>query len=122
MTRNQLLPNYVSNLSGGVIFTVAGNGSITPTAQQIVKHGDTISIQKDQTCSTEFIGYVCARQSGVCQCANLVTDLNGGPHMEPDASYVISSSAVVASGYTLYGLPDSGPVQNASEGDIHIGS
>jgi hypothetical protein len=121
MTRNQQSPKLRSNLSSGVIFTVAGDGSITPTATQTVKHGDSISIQKDQTSSSEFTGYVCAKQGGVCQCANLVTDLDGELHMEP-GQYEISSNAVVDSHYTVYGEPDSGASPDATNGDIFIGS
>ncbi len=121
MTRNQLLPNYVKSLSGGVMFTVDGSGNIKPTAQQTINRGETVLTQADPTCTTMFSGQVCARQNNVCQCPTLV-GVSSGSHMAIGTAYTISSSATVGSDYELYAVTDSGPVADGTNGDIHIGS
>jgi hypothetical protein len=121
MTRNQLLPKYVKNFSGDVMFTVDGSGNISPTAQQTINRGQTILTHADPACTTPFSGHVCARQNDVCVCSTLIANLNGAQHMALSTSYTISSGATVGSDYMLYAVPDSGPTQGA-EGDIHIGS
>jgi hypothetical protein len=104
MTRNQLLPKYVKNWSGGVIFTVDGSGNITPTAQQTVYRGQTIVTQAATGGNTTFSGHVCAQQSDACQCSTLVDGVSSGSHM------------------AIYAITDSGPVPNARTGDVVIGT
>ncbi|HEX8111387.1 MAG TPA: hypothetical protein VF516_26840 [Kofleriaceae bacterium] len=121
MTRNQLLPNYVKNWSGGVMFTVDGSGNITPTAQQNINRGETILTQPDPACNTTFSGHVCARQNDVCQCSTLV-GVSSGSHMAIGTGYTISSSVTVGSNFEIYAVTDSGPVASATNGNIHINS
>jgi hypothetical protein len=119
MTRNQLLPKYAKNLSGGVMFTVDGGGNIKPTAQQLVNRGETILTQRDTTCNTTFTGQVCARQNDVCQCSTLV-GVSSGSHMVIGTDYTISSSVTVGSEFEIYAVTDSDPVPGATNGDIHV--
>jgi len=119
MTRNQLLPEYAKNLTGGVIFTVDGDGDIKPTAQQLVNRGETIVTQRDTTCNTQFSGQVCARQNDVCRCSTLV-GVPSGSHMEIGTDYRVSSSVTVGSDFEIYAVVDSEPVPGATNGDIHV--
>jgi hypothetical protein len=122
MTRNQLLPKYVKNLSGGVMFIVDGRGYITPTAQQTVYREQTIVTQADTSCTTTFSGHVCARQNDVCQCSTLVDSVSSGNHMVIGTGYTIKSSVALNSTFEIYAVTDSGPVAGASNGDIVIGT
>ena len=121
MTRNQLLPNYVKNWSGGVMFTVDGYGNITPTAQQTVNRGETILTQADTGGNTTFSGQVCARQNNVCQCSTLVAGVSSGSHMSIGTGYTVNSSVTVGSVYQLQSMTDSEPVAGATNGEIHVG-
>jgi hypothetical protein len=122
MTRNQLLSKYAKNLSGGVMFTVDGSGNITPTAQQTVYREQTIVTQADTTCNTTFSGHVCARQNNVCQCSTLVDGVSSGNHMAIGTGYAVKSSVAENATFEIYAVTDSGPVANASNGDIVIGT
>lgn len=120
MTRNQLTKNFTATLAGP-IFTVDENGNITPTGQQRVVRGGSLFIQS----TTTYTGYVCAWQQSACQCAAVIADLYGEPHMTANNTYKISATAPVDSDYTLYATASdtgSGPTANATNGDIHIGS
>lgn len=122
MTRNQLLPKYVKNLSDdGVLFTVDGSGNITPTAQQSVCRGYTILTKPDPACNTTFSGHVCARQGSTCQCSTLVGGVSSGNHMVIGTEYTINTSVPLDSQYELYAVTDSGPVAGATNGDIYVG-
>lgn len=118
MTRNQLLPKYAKNLSGGVIFTVDSKGNVSPDTQQTVNRGDTISLQV--ATGETFSGYVCAQQNDVCQCSTLLDGVSSGNHMAI-GSYMINMSVAVDSEFEVYAVPDSGPVAGATNGDIYIG-
>jgi hypothetical protein len=122
MTRNQLLPKYVKNWSGGVIFTVDGSGNITPTAQTTVYRGQTIVTQAATGGNTTFSGHVCAQQNDVCQCSTLVDGVSSGSHMAIGTGYTVKSSVPFSSEFEIYAVTDSGPVPNASNGDILIGT
>lgn len=119
MTRNQLLPKYAKNLTGGVMFTVHGNGDITPITQQNVSREETILTQHDSTCTTPFTGQVCARQDDVCQCSALV-GVSSGDHMAIGTPYTVRSSAPLDNDFELYAVVDSEPVPGATNGDIHV--
>lgn len=121
MTRNQQLPKLATNLLGGVIFTVENGGDISPTDAQTVARGDTICIQSDPTLIAS-VTHVCARQNDVCQCSALV-GVSSGNHMaiNHEYGYVINMSVAVNSDYDLYAMTDSGPVDSATNGTIHIG-
>jgi hypothetical protein len=122
MTRNQLLPRNVKDLSDdGVLFTVDGRGYITPTQQQSVCRGYTILTQADSSCTTMFSGHVCARQNNVCQCSALVAEVSSGNHMEIGTEYTINMSVAINSQYELYAVTGSGPIANATNGDIYVG-
>ena len=121
MTRNQLLPKYVKNLSDdGVLFTVDGSGNITPTTRQTVCQGYTILTQADPACTTQFSGHVCARQNNVCQCSALVAGVSSGNHMAIGTEYTVNS-VPLNSQYELYAVTGSGPVAGATNGDIYVG-
>jgi hypothetical protein len=126
MSRNQLLPNYLKNWSGGVIFTVDGIGNITPTTQQTVNRGETILIKADPAPTTPFTGQVCARQNDVCQCSTLVENVSAGSHMAIGGNggngYQVKSSVTVGSDFELYAITSGGTVAQGTNGDIHIGS
>lgn len=119
MSRNQPLPSYATDLSGGVIFTVDGKGNIVPTDQQTVYRGVTILIQAAPM--TTFSGQVCARQNDVCQCSALVEGVSSGNHMVLGTDYTVNSSVTIGSDFELYAVPDSGPVAGATNGEIHVG-
>jgi hypothetical protein len=120
MTQNQPLPKFVKKLSDdGVLFTVDGSGNITPTAQQSVCRGYTILTKPDPASNQTFSGQVCARQSNTCQCYTLV-GLSSG-HMVIGTEYTISMSVSVPSEYELYAMNSSGPIANATNGDIYVG-
>jgi hypothetical protein len=122
MTRNQLLPNYLKNWSGGVIFTVDGNGNITPTAQQTVNRGETILIKADPASNTPFTGQACARQNDVCQCSTLVDDVSAGNHMSIGGNgHKVRASVTVGSDFELYAITSGGATVQGSNGDIHVG-
>ena len=124
MTRNQLLPNYPSNLSGGMMFTVEGNGDISPDTQTIVNRGDWIVLHKDPSLVAS-VTHVCAQQNDVCKCSTFATGVSSGAHMVicgDDTEYQINTSAAVGTDYELYAATDEGPVENAKTGDVHIGS
>jgi len=121
MSRNQLLPNYVKSLTGGVIFTVDGSGNIKPIAQQTVNRGETILTQPDPACTTTFSGKVCARQSDVCQCSTLVNGVSSGDHMSIGTGYTVNSSVTVGSDFELYAITTGGTVAQGTNGNIHIG-
>ena len=120
MTRNQLLPKYVKDLSDGVLFTVDGSGNITPTAQQTVCQGYTILTQNDPACTTPFSGHVCARQNNACQCSTLVAGVSSGNHMAIGTEYTVNS-VPLNSHYELYSVTGSGPVAGVTNGDIYVG-
>lgn len=125
MTRNQQLPKYAANLSGGVMFTVKGQGDISPATEQLVKRGDTIVIDKDPSLDPS-VTHVCARQEqqkDVCQCSALV-GVASGAHMAIGGAYTytIQTSVAVNSDYELYSLTDGEPTPGATNGDIHINS
>jgi hypothetical protein len=121
MTRNQLLPNHPKNWSGDVMFTVDGNGNITPTAQQTVNRGETILTQPDPVSMTTFSGTVCARQNDVCQCSTLVSGVSTGNHMSIGTDYTVNSSLTVGSDFELYAITAGGTVAQGTNGNIHIG-
>jgi hypothetical protein len=121
MTRNQLLPMHAKDLSDGVLFTVDGSGNITPTVQQNVCRGYTILTQADPAGTTQFNGHVCARQNNTCQCSTLVAGVSSGNHMTIGTEYTINMSVAINSQYELYAVTDSGPVANATNGDIYVG-
>lgn len=123
MTRNQLLPKFVKNWSGGVIFTVDGSGNITPTAQQTIYRGQTIVTQAATGGTTTFSGHVCAQQNDVCQCTTLVDGLSSGNHMAIGTGYTVKSNVSFNSTFEVYAVTGSGDkVLNASNGEILIGS
>jgi len=121
MTRNQHLPRNVKDLSDAVLFTVDNRGYITPTARQSVCRGYTILTQADSSCTTVFSGHVCARQNNVCQCSALAAGVSSGNHMEIGTEYTINMSVAINSQYELYAVTGSGPVANATNGDIYVG-
>lgn len=122
MTRNQLFAKHVKALSDdGVLFTVDGSGNITPTAQQSLCRGYTILTKPDPACTTLFSGYVCARQNNVCQCSALVAGVSSGDHMAIGTEYTINMSVAINSQYELSAVTDSGPVAEATNGDIYVG-
>lgn len=121
MTRNQLLPQYVKNWSGGVMFTVDGSGNITPTTQTTVYRGQTIVTQAATGGNTTFNGHVCAQQNDVCQCSTLVDGLSSGSHMAIGTGYTVKSSVALDSEFELYAVTASGPIANATNGDIQVG-
>src|ERR1044071_5122612 len=115
MTRNQLLPKFVKNWSGGVIFTVDGSGNITPTAPQTVYRGQTIVTQAATGGNTTFSGHVCAQQNDVCQCTTLVDGLSSGSHMSIGTGYTVKSNVPFDSEFEIYAVTGSGDkVLNAS--------
>lgn len=121
MTRNQLLPQYVKNWSGGVMFTVDGSGNITPTTQTTVYRGQTIVTQAATGGTTTFSGHVCAQQNDVCQCSTLVDGLSSGSHMAIGTGYTVKSSVPLDSEFELYAVTESGPIASATNGDIQVG-
>lgn len=121
MTRNQLSQDVVKNLSGGLLFTVDGSGNIAPTTQQTVARGGTILTQPLSASTAPFTGHVCAQQNDVCKCGTLVSGLASGAHMAIGTAYTVSASVAVGSDFELYAATDSGPVPNATNGDIHVG-
>ena len=121
MTRNQLLPKNASNLTG-VMFTVEDNGDISPATPQTVNGGDTIVLHKDPSLVAS-VTHVCARQDDACHCSALVASVSSGDHMalsSTNTDYVINTSAG-AGDYELYAMTDEGPVENATNGQIHVG-
>jgi hypothetical protein len=121
MTRNQLLPKYLKNWSGGVIFTVDSSGNIDPTTQTTVYRGQTVVTQAAPGGNQPFSGHVCARQNNACQCSSLVDGLSGS-HMEIGTGYTVKSTVPFNSEFEIYAVTDSGPVANARTGEIVIGS
>jgi hypothetical protein len=121
MTRNQLLPKN-ANLTG-VMFTVETNGDISPDAVQYITGGTTIVLHKDPSLIAS-ITHVCARQGETCKCSTLVGGVSSGDHMAlgtVDTDYVINSGAPAGS-YELYAMTEDGPVEDATNGTIHINS
>lgn len=124
MTRNQLLPKYPSNLSGGVLFHIGGNGDISPQTQTNVNWGDTIVFHKDPSLVAS-VTHVCAQQGDVCKCSTLAVGVSSGAHMTlggDDTEYKINTTAVDGTDYELYAATDEGPIENAKTGDVHVGS
>jgi len=121
MTRNQLSPDVLKKFSDNVMFTVDGNGNITPTATQYVRGGATIVTQQDPSSLTVFSGQVCARQAGVCKCSTLV-GVSSGSHMAITTGYTISSGLPADSEFEIYAVTSSGgTIANTTNGTIHIG-
>ena len=124
MTRDQLLPNNGKNGSDGVMFSVDGGGNITPAARhgrQTLPPGRTLVTQAANG-TTTFSGHVCAQQNHACQCSTLVDGVSSGGHMAIGTEYTVKSSVPLDSAFALYAITDSGPVPNASNGDVVIGS
>lgn len=124
MTGNELLPNNGKNGSGGVMFSVDGGGNITPTAQhgrQTIHPGKPI-LTKAVTDGTTFSGHVCAQQNDMCQCSTLVDGVSSGSHMAIGTGYTVKQRVPLDGTLALYAITDSGPVPNASNGEILIGS
>lgn len=122
MTRNQLLPKYSANLTG-VMFTVANGGDISPNTEQTFNGGDTIVLHKDSSLDSS-VTHVCARQGSTCYCSTLVEEVSSGNHMAlgtptVDTDYTINTSGA-AGDYELYAMTDEGPVEDATNGDIHV--
>jgi hypothetical protein len=126
MTRNQLTPGQIKPFTSSPIFTVDGSGNIQPTATQTVARNDTLLIQADSASTTPYAGYVCAWRNSQCECATLISNLGGEPHMKISSSaYSIQSSAPVNAHFTLYATlseTGGGPTEGFSDGDIRIGS
>jgi hypothetical protein len=120
MTRNQLTQD-VEKYSGGVIFTVDSKGNITPVTQQTVARGESILTHASTTSTTQFSGGVCARQNEVCQCSILISGVASGTHMAVGTAYAISATAPLGGDYELYAVTSTGPVANATNGEIHVG-
>ena len=124
MTRNQLLPNYPSNLSEGVVFSIEDNGDISPDTQTIVNQDDWIVLHKDPSLVAS-VTHVCAQQNDECKCSTFAVGVSSGAHLVlvgTDTPYKISTSAVVNTDYELYAATENGPIANATTGDIRIGS
>ena len=126
MTRNQLTPDHIKPFTSSPIFTVDGSGNIQPTAAQNVSRNATLLIQADSASTTPYAGYVCAWRNNQCQCATLVSNLGGEPHMKISSSaYTVRSDAPAYSQFTLYATlseTGDGPNEGFSDGDIRIGS
>lgn len=123
MTRNQLANDLIKKFSGDPMFTVSQDGKIQPTTQQSVDPGGTLLIQAAPDSLSPYAGYVCAWRSGVCRCAELVTDLNGEPHMKIRSTpFHVSSSVTLGFEYTIYTSPGgSGPNPFENNGDLRVG-
>ena len=117
MTRNQLLPKN-ANLTG-VMFTVENKGDISPSTKQYVYHSTTIVLHKDESLDASIIG-VCARQGTTCKCTTLVGGVSSGNHMAIGTEYTVNN-VPLNSQYELYAVTGSGPVANATNGDIYVG-
>lgn len=126
MTQNQLTPGHIKPHTSSPIFTVDSSGNIAPTATQNMSRGDTLLIHADPGSTSPYSGYVCAWRNNQCQCAVLISNLGGEPHMEISSSaYSIRSDAPTDSYFTLYATPSEnggGPTANATNGEIHVGS
>lgn len=123
MTRNQLSPKFPSNLSGGTVFVIEGSGDISPDTETIVNRGDWIVLHKDPSLIAS-VTHVCAQQGAVCKCSTLAVGISSGAHMAlggDDTSYQINTTASVGTDYELYAATDEGPIENATNGDVHIG-
>jgi len=124
MNRNQISPDPVKNLSAGVMFTVDGNGNITPTEQQgqqkVLPKGTIVT--QAAASGTSFSGRVCARQNNACRCSTLVDGVPGNGHMAIGAGYTVKQSVPLKSTFKLQAVTASGPVANASNGEIIIGT
>jgi hypothetical protein len=124
MTRDQVLPNNGKNGSDGVMFSVDGGGNVRPTARhgrQTLPPGKTLVTQATDG-TTTFSGHVCAQQNKECRCSTLVDGVSSGSHMAVGTGYTVKSSVPLKSTFALYAVTDSGPVPNASNGDIVIGT
>lgn len=122
MIRNQLFAKYPSNLSGGVMFLVEDN-SITAETQTTANRGDTIVLHKDPSLMAS-VTHVCAQLNDACQCSTLVEGVSSGNHMALGGTYTeykIATTAAVDADYELYPVTDEGPVESATNGDVHIG-
>lgn len=132
MTRNQLKQSTATKFAISPIFTVDIKGNIQPTPPQDVARNSEFLIQSADL-NNIYQGYVCALWGGACQCAALVSDLYGEPHMKvsgtssstsSSTSYTIASTAL-AGDYTLFTTTsetgDSEPTPGATNGQIHIG-
>jgi len=125
MSRNQLLPNQLRNYASSVNFSVDGDGNITPTeaqgAQDVAIQG-TIVTTAVTTGNKTFSGQACARHNDVCQCSTVVENVTSGNHMVLGTGYRVRSTVTVGSTFEIYAVTSSGPVANASNGEIIIGT
>lgn len=114
--------NHTCLVSGDVTYIVDRNGNVTPTTRQCT-HENCYLYLKDKDLHSPFNGYICARQSGSCICADLVTDLHGSSHLQSKYSpYRISAAA--NGDYLLVALSTpaaSSVIPFATNGDLHVG-
>jgi hypothetical protein len=125
MTRNQLANELTKKFSGDPMFTIDIAGKVQPTSPQLVERGGTVLIHADPASSAQYAGYVCAWRNGACHCADLVTDLNGEPHMKVRGSaFHVNGTTTPDVEYEIYTTPSEnggGPSPNATNGDLHVG-
>ncbi|HEY6176997.1 MAG TPA: hypothetical protein VIX73_21220 [Kofleriaceae bacterium] len=122
MTRNQFAKD-ITKFSTNPIFTVDGNGNVTPTDLQLAARGGSVMIKNASSSLTHWTGYVCMWDSG-CHCQSTVDNLNGLPHMKvnENTAYNIKSNAPLGD-YEVYAVSDSGvPIANATNGTVRIGA
>jgi hypothetical protein len=127
MTKNQFAPGHIKPHTSSPIFTVDSSGYIAPTATQNMSPNDTLLIHADPASTTPYGGYVCAWRNNQCQCAVLISNLGGEPHMEISSSaYSIRSDAPTGAAFTLYAtLSETGggpgtSDPNATNGHIYV--
>lgn len=124
MTKNQFAPGHIKPHTSSPIFTVDSGENIAPTATQNMSPNDTLLIHADPASTTPYGGYVCAWRNNQCQCAVLISNLGGEPHMKISSSaYSIRSDAPTGAEFTLYATlseTGDGPTPNATNGHIYV--